>query len=52
MSTEPQPEPAGAGTPDGAAPTPGRMPPGAPDASIEVCGVEIDPEPAAPLASD
>ena len=26
MSTEPQPEPAGAGAPDDVAPTPGRMP--------------------------
>ena len=52
MSTEPQPEPAGADTPDAAAPTPGRMPPDAPDASIAVCGAEIGPEPAPPLASD
>ena len=52
MSTGPRPKPAGAGAPDDAAPIATTCPSDAPDASVEVCGVEIDPEPAALLAAD
>ena len=51
MPTAPQREPAGAGAPDTAAQQRAACLSDAPDASVEVCGVEIDPEPAA-LAAD
>jgi len=51
MPTAPQREPAGAGASDDAQQR-AACPSDAPDASLEVCGVEIGPEPAAPLAAD